>query len=466
MTDLKQSSPHRLVAVSNRTAYGSQTRAGGLAVALWDTLAESGGLWIGWSGKIFDVPRRRVQLVEEDGVSFALVDMSKAEYEGFYLGYANSVLWPVMHNRLDLAVFDSDYFAAYESINRQFAEAVEAQTSETDIVWVQDYHFFLLARHLKDAGCKRRTGFFLHIPFPAPEVFRSIPNHMTLAEGICAYDVVGLQSPHDCANLGRYLHEEMGAEKLDDERYRIGDHVLTMRLCPIGIDAEGFSLSATSEVAEKASNRLSRFLGNRNLVIGVDRMDYSKGLPQRFEGMATLFDKYPELHGNISFTQIAPPSRSVVEEYAQLRQQLDELSGRINGDYGDLDWIPIRYLARGYEREELAGLYRLARVGLVTPLQDGMNLVAKEYIAAQAPDDPGVLVLSQFAGAAQQMTEALIINPHDRNAVAEAVREALHMPLDERQRRWRALYRGICEQDINWWRDHFLAAFDTSEPAD
>lgn len=466
MTDLKQSASSRLVAVSNRTAYGSQTRAGGLAVALWDTLAESDGLWIGWSGKIFDVPRRRVQLMEEDGVSFALVDMSKAEYEGFYLGYANSVLWPVMHNRLDLAVFDSEYFAAYESINRRFSEVVESQTSESDIVWVQDYHFFLLAQHLKEAGCKRRTGFFLHIPFPAPEVFRSIPDHLALAQGICAYDVVGLQSPHDCANLARYLNEEMGAERINDERFRIGDHVLTIRLCPIGIDAEGFSISATSEIAEKASGRLARFLGNRNLVIGVDRMDYSKGLPQRFEGMATLFDKYPELHGNISFTQIAPPSRSVVEEYAQLRQQLDELSGRINGDYGDLDWIPIRYLARGYDREELAGLYRLARVGLVTPLQDGMNLVAKEYIAAQDPDNPGVLVLSQFAGAAQQMTEALIINPHDRDAMADAVRTAIHMPLDERQRRWRALYRGICEQDINWWRNHFLSAFDTSLPAD
>ena len=462
MTSYNSKSSSRLVAVSNRTAYGSP-RAGGLAVALSDTLAETGGLWIGWSGKIFDMPRRRVLNTDEDGVSFALIDMSKAEYEGFYLGYANSVLWPVMHNRLDLAVFDSDYFAAYKAINRQFADVVAAQTTQDDLIWVQDYHFFLLAQILKDAGCDRRTGFFLHIPFPAPEVFRSIPDHMTLAAGLCAYDVVGLQSSHDCANFARYIQEEIGAEKIDDEHFRIGDHILTLRLCPIGIDAEGFSLSATSQSANDASRKLARFLGDRDLVIGVDRMDYSKGLPQRFEGMAVLFDKYPELHGKISFTQIAPPSRSVVEEYAQLRQQLDELSGRINGDYGDLDWIPIRYLARGYEREELAGLYRLARVGLVTPLQDGMNLVAKEYVAAQNPDNPGVLVLSQFAGAADQMTDALIINPHDRNAVAEAVRTALNMPLEERQRRWRALYDGICRQDINWWREHFLAAFDTAE---
>ena len=450
----------RLVAVSNRTAFGNPG-AGGLAVALSDTLAETGGLWIGWSGKIFDTPRRRAFLTEETGVSFALLDMSKSEYEGFYLGYANSVLWPVMHNRLDLAVFDSDYFAAYVAINQQFAQVVSDQTSPDVLIWVQDYHFFLLAKQLKDAGCDRKTGFFLHIPFPAPEVFRSIPDHRTLAHGLCAYDVVGFQSPHDCQNFARYVQEELGAEQVGEEHYRIGDHTLTVRLCPIGIDAEGFSRSATSEAAEGASRKLARFLGNRELIIGVDRMDYSKGLPQRFEGMATLFDKYPDLHGNISFTQIAPPSRSVVEEYAQLRQQLDELSGRINGDYGDLDWIPIRYLARGYERDELAGLYRLARVGLVTPLQDGMNLVAKEYIAAQDPENPGVLVLSQFAGAAEQMKEALIINPHDTNALAEAVRTALNMSLDERQKRWRALYDGICQQDITWWRKHFLAAFDT-----
>ncbi|KJS39867.1 MAG: alpha,alpha-trehalose-phosphate synthase [Hyphomonas sp. BRH_c22] len=461
MIKTRPHSSRRLVAVSNRTSFGSPS-AGGLAVALSDTLAETGGLWIGWSGKIFDMPRRRVHLTEEGGVSFALIDMSKSDYEGFYLGYANSVLWPVMHNRLDLAVFDSDYLAAYTAINQQFARAISDQTAPSDLIWVQDYHFFLIAKQLKDAGCHRQTGFFLHIPFPAPEVFRSIPDHRLLGEGLCAYDVVGLQSPHDCKNFTRYIQEELGAEQVGEERYRIGDHTFTLRLCPIGIDAESFSQSATSDAAENAARKLAKFLGDRHLIIGVDRMDYSKGLPQRFEGMATLFDKYPVLHGSISFTQIAPPSRSVVEEYAQLRQQLDELSGRINGDYGDLDWIPIRYLARGYERDELAGLYRLARVGLVTPLQDGMNLVAKEYIAAQDPDDPGVLVLSQFAGAAEQMKEALIINPHDRDAVADSVLTALNMPLEERKRRWRVLYDGICRQDITWWREHFLSAFDSA----
>ncbi|MEM6534621.1 MAG: trehalose-6-phosphate synthase, partial [Pseudomonadota bacterium] len=363
---------------------------------------------------------------------------------------------PVMHNRLDLAVFNSAYFETYASINARFAETVFEQSQPGDLIWVHDYHFFLLAKRLKALGWTQPCGFFLHIPFPAPEVFRAIPDHKDLAEGLCAYDVIGLQTTSDVENLSRYLEEEFTAERLDADTLKVNGQVVRLTHCPVGIDVDGFSAAAIDEPATKAAEKLERFTGHRDLVIGVDRMDYSKGLPQRFEGMATLFDQYPDLHGTISFTQIAPPSRSVVGEYVQLRQQLDELSGRINGDYGDLDWIPIRYLARGYPREEIAGLYRLAKVALVTPLQDGMNLVAKEYVAAQDPEDPGVLILSQFAGAAEQMSEALIINPHDNQAVAEAVREALTMPKAERKRRWRKLYDGIAAEDIGWWRQRFL----------
>jgi trehalose 6-phosphate synthase len=228
---------------------------------------------------------------------------------------------------------------------------------------------------------------------------------------------------------------------------------------------DAFVEASTCDEARLAASKLNKFLGNRQLVLGVDRMDYSKGLIQRFEGMADLFDRHPDVHGHISFTQIAPPSRSVVEEYQQLRQQLDELSGRINGDYGDLDWIPIRYLARGYDRDQIAGLYRQAKVCLVTPLQDGMNLVAKEFVAAQDPEDPGVLVLSQFAGAAEQMLEALIVNPYDASAIAEAVYRAIHMPLDERQARWRVLMDGIQSQDLIWWRERFLNAVPAGSEA-
>jgi trehalose 6-phosphate synthase len=460
MTDQTSSQASRLIAVSNRTAAGQESRAGGLAVALWDTLADTRGLWIGWSGRILDFPSSRAKRSEEDGVEFALTDYSRDQYDGFYLGYANSVLWPVMHNRIDLAVFDSAFYRYYVEINEKFADIVQQQAAPSDIVWVHDYHFLLLGDMLREDGWTGKCGFFLHIPFPAPEVFRAIPQHRKLARGLFAYDVVGLQCGKDLANLAQYLEEEFGAEELPDGRFRVEDRIVHLLHCPIGIDSRSFAEAATAEPATHAAARLSRFLGDRDLVIGVDRMDYSKGLPQRFEGMAKLFDRYPDLHGRISFTQIAPPSRSVVEEYAQLREQLDALSGRINGDYGDLDWMPIRYLARGYDREEIAGLYRRAKACLVTPLQDGMNLVAKEFVAAQDPEDPGVLILSQFAGAAEQMKEAIIINPYDSSAIAEAVKQAIEMSREERCMRWQSLYENIMSQDIHWWRTRFLTAFD------
>ncbi len=450
----------RLVAVSNRTAAGSESKAGGLAVALWDSLTHSQGSWIGWSGNIVGSGEQDLHHSVEEGVSFALTDLSEDEYRGYYLGFSNSVLWPVLHNRLDLAVFDPAFFDSYEKINARFAGLVHEQASPSDRVWVHDYHFLLLAKELKALGRAEPIGFFLHIPFPGPEIFRAIPDHRALGEGLLAYDLIGLQTTGDVANLIQYFQSEFDAELVGTDAICVGNRIVRLLHCPIGIDVDGFAAVATEPAAEEASHRLARFLNNRELVIGVDRMDYSKGLPQRFEGMATFFDQNSDWHGKISFTQIAPPSRSVVGEYVQLREQLDQLCGRINGNYGDLDWIPIRYLARGYQREEIAGLYRLARAALVTPLQDGMNLVAKEYIAAQNPEDPGVLILSQFAGAAEQMTEALVINPHDNNAVAEAVRTALDMPLDERKRRWRKLYEGICKQNIVWWRERFLDTFD------
>lgn len=460
MIEHKAKQGARLIAVSNRTAAGQQSRAGGLAVALWDALEATNGLWIGWSGRILDFPSDRARMSEEDGVEFALTDFSRKQFDGFYLGYANSVLWPVMHNRIDLAAFDSDYYRYYAEINHKFSDIVQREASAHDLIWVHDYHFFLLGKYLREDGWSGPCGFFLHIPFPAPEVFRAIPEHRKLVEGLCAYDIVGLQTGKDLANLAQYLEEELGAEEQPDGRFRVGKRLVRLLHCPIGIDTAGFAQTALEAPAQTAAQQLSKFLGDRDLVIGVDRMDYSKGLPQRFEGMAELFDKYPEVHGKISFTQIVPPSRSVVEEYALLREKLDALSGRINGDYGDLDWIPIRYLARGYAREAIAGLFRLAKVCLVTPLQDGMNLVAKEFVAAQDPDDPGVLILSQFAGAAEQMKEALIINPYDTTAIADAVKQAIDMPLEERQARWHALFDGLSTQDINWWRTRYLDEFE------
>ncbi|MEQ9507280.1 MAG: trehalose-6-phosphate synthase [Hyphomonas sp.] len=447
----------RLVAISNRTAADPGGKAGGLAVAVWDALKVSGGLWAGWSGEILASNPSVRRESSEDGVSFLLMDLTEDEYEGYYLEFSNSALWPVFHHRVDLAVFEHDAFEAYVAVNDRLAGLVAAELQSTDIVWAHDYHFLPMAQSLRRAGWQGRTGFFLHIPFPTPDIFRALPEHAWLARALCAYDLIGFQSESDRSNFARYLVDSCDAEAEAAPIYSVFGRKVHLGVYPIGIDAVGFEEAAESPEAKRAAGLIGKFLDGRLLIIGVDRMDYSKGLPQRFEAVGELFDNYPELHGKVSVTQIATPSRTKVEEYRELRRELNQLAGQINGDYGDLDWIPLRYLARAYSREELAGLFRIARVGLVTPLRDGMNLVAKEYVMAQDPEDPGVLILSEFAGAAEQLSAALIVNPHDRRTLSETIHQALTMPLEERKARWKSLRDIVVKQDVAWWRECFLS---------
>lgn len=446
----------RLVAISNRTAADAGAQAGGLAVAVWDALKATGGLWAGWSGDITSASPVERLVETQDGVSFLLTDLTREEHDGFYLRYSNSTLWPVFHYRVDLATFDHDAFDHYLSFNERLASLTVSRLRQDDLVWVHDYHFLPMAEALRRKGWKGRAGFFLHIPFPTPDIFRALPEHSFLARALCQFDVIGFQSETDKANFERYLIDSLDADDAEAPVYSVGGRKVRLGVYPIGIDAAAFEAAATSPAANDAAARLGRFLGSRHLIIGVDRMDYSKGLPQRFEAVGALFDNHPELHGHVSVMQVATPSRTKVEEYRQLRYELDQLAGRINGDYGDLDWIPLRYLARSYSRDELAGLFRISRVGLVTPLRDGMNLVAKEFVMAQAPEDPGVLILSEFAGAAEQLREALIVNPHDRYTLAKTLQVALTMPLAERQARWQALRDVVVKTDIAWWRELFL----------
>jgi len=451
----------RLVIASNRTATPGQPRAGGLAVALSDALAErGGGVWFGWSGEIVEHEARGVHLVDDGSVDFALVDLTEAEHELYYLGFSNRTLWPVFHYRVDLAHFDEASFAGYEAVNRRFGRALAGLTRPGDTVWLHDYHFLLMGEEMRAWGWNGPLGFFLHIPFPAPEVFTAIPQHARLARGLAAHDLLGFQTDRDTANFRRYLREHCEAEVVDALRLRVFGRVIETRTFSIGIDPDEMAAMATCEEARDAAGQLGRMIDSRALVIGVDRMDYSKGLPQRMEAFGRMLAEHPELHGHVSFLQIAPPSRESLDAYQALREELDRLAGGINAEIADLGWQPIRYLARGYPRETLAGLYRLARVGLVTPLYDGMNLVAKEYVAAQDPGDPGVLVLSEFAGAAEQLGAALLVNPHDISGMAEAIHHALHMPLEERQRRWRELDTAVRVHDIAWWRRSFLEALD------
>ena len=446
----------RLIAVSNRTAADPGARAGGLAVAVWESLRSSGGKWFGWSGDITSGELGPERRMNDEGVEFVVTDLTEVEHDKYYIHYANRVLWPVFHYRLDLASFDHDAFLTYAEVNRRFAKLIAPSVEPGDTIWVHDYHFLLLGEALRGAGCEAPIGFFLHIPFPAPEMFRALPEREWVARAMSCYDIIGFQSENDRANFVRYLKEDCGGTELEDGKVKAFGNVVKAAVYPIGIDAESLREASLSEEASHAARRIERYLNERKLVLGVDRMDYSKGLPERFLAVGKMFDQFPDTIGNVSVTQIAPPSRSKVREYGELRVQLDGLAGRINGDHGDLDWIPLRYLARSYGRTELAGLFRVADVGLVTPLHDGMNLVCKEYVMAQNPEDPGVLVLSEFAGAAEQLTAALMVNPHDTDGVAETLHMALNMPLSERIDRWKALEEVVTSQNIDWWRENFL----------
>jgi trehalose 6-phosphate synthase len=451
----------RLVIASNRTATPGESKAGGLAVALWDALTErGGGLWFGWSGETVERESRGVRLASEGSVEFALADLTEREHEGYYLGYSNRALWPVCHYRIDLARFHEEDFEQYGAVNRRFACLMQPLLRPGDRLWVHDYHLFLLGQELRNTGWRGPIGFFLHIPFPAPEVFSALPQHPHLARGLAEFDLLGFQTERDTRNFVRYMVEQHGAREIGPNRLEVFDRTIEARAFPIGIDPAEIARFAVSEDSRSDADRLSRLIENRALVLGVDRMDYSKGLPQRLQAFGHLLDEHQDLCGHVTLLQIAPPSREDVGAYQDLREELDRLAGRINSTYSDLAWTPIRYLARGFPRETLAGLYRLARVGLVTPLYDGMNLVAKEYVAAQDPEDPGVLVLSEFAGAAEQLQAALIVNPYDIGAMADAIHRGLTMSREERRERWQELNAAVTEGDIARWRRDFLARLE------
>ena len=309
-------------------------------------------------------------------------------------------------------------------------------------------------------------GFFLHIPFPAPEVFTALPQHQRLARGLCAFDLVGFQTERDTANFRRYLIEICGGTVLDDGAVRVFDRTLRAETFSIGIDPD--EIAELAERRGRPRRRRAARPDHRQPRAGASASTgwtIPRACRSAWQAFGRMLDDHEDLHGHVSFLQIAPPSREAVDAYQVLREELDRLAGRINADYADLDWMPIRYLARSYSRGALAGLYRLSRVGLVTPLHDGMNLVAKEFVAAQDPDDPGALVLSEFAGAAEQLKAAILVNPHDIAGTADAIFRALSMPLEERRERWQAMIESVREHDIAWWRHAFLDALEATPGA-
>ena len=454
----------RLVIVSNRVAdMRSNAQSGGLAVGIADALRARGGIWFGWDGRTAE--DAGPPTIEDIGdVRTIAAPMSEADYRQYYVGFANSVLWPLFHYRLDLVDYRTEFYDGYMRVNERLAAMLAPELRDDDVVWVHDYHLIPFAACLRALGCRQRIGFFLHIPFPPPEMLAATPNHAALVEALLLYDVVGLQTSTDAGNLKRYVAEQLGREFDADGRLELGGRSVLVDRFPIGIDVDSFAEMARMPSSEVELDTLRQRILGRKQVIGVDRLDYSKGLPERLAAFERLLTRHPELERAVSLLQIAPPTREDVGAYPAIRKELEGMTGSINGRFADINWTPVRYINRGVPRDKLAGLFRASQVGLVTPLRDGMNLVAKEYVAAQDADDPGVLVLSQFAGAAEEMQEALIVNPYDADDVADRLYEALQMPLDERKDRHAALHARIVRQDAKSWLEAFLAHLDPLGP--
>ena len=451
----------RLIVVSNRVTppggAGEET-VGGLAMALAAALRQYSGLWFGWSGRTVPKFTGALDIATVEGVTTAVVDLEAIDLDEYYNGYANKTLWPLFHYRTDLAAYDRAYGAGYQRVNRRFAETLAPLIEPDDLIWVHDYHLIPLARELRALGVRNRIGFFLHVPWPAHQVFTTLPNHAALVAAMFDYDVVGFQTVEYQVAFEEYVLAEARGSQPSANSLQAFGRTLTVGAFPIGLDAADFARMLKSPRARRMRDLMTAATVFRGLIVGVDRLDYSKGLEERFEGFERFLADNPDMRREVLMLQIAPVSRESVEAYQEIRGRLDALSGRINGEYADVDWNPFRYVNKTYRRDELAGIYGAARVGLVTPLRDGMNLVAKEFVAAQNPEDPGVLILSRFAGAARQMGEALLVNPNSPEEIADALKRALAMDRSERVHRWQALFEGVSRNDVTAWRDAFVRA--------
>ena len=457
---------NRLVLISNRVAVpkarGMAGAQGGLAGALNVALKKHGGMWFGWSGSETDEFTGVPVVSQTDDVTIATIDLEPQDVEEYYNGYANSTLWPLFHYRIDLAQFHTEFGLGYERVNERFAQSVAPLIEPDDLVWVHDYHLIPLGERLRNLGMKNRIGFFLHIPWPPTRLFVSLPFHERLVQTMLHYDLLGFQTDEWLDSFLNYCARELGAVvDYDTGRITHNGHTAVARAYPIGIDYDHLAAQNLSEQAKEAHFRIVESTRHRTAMIGVDRLDYSKGLPERIDAIGHFFDLYPEKARELVYIQIAPPSREDIHSYQKIRELLEQKAGQINGSRSEVDMVPIRYVNRGYTLAELMGFYRASKIGLVTPLRDGMNLVAKEYVAAQDPEDPGVLILSRFAGAAMQLQDALLVNPYSVDDVAHAIHVALNMPLEERKMRWEKLNRSVREDNILRWSESFVGDLET-----
>ena len=467
--------PQRLVIVSNRlpvaveklpdgSGYRVTRGAGGLVTALNSVLQGRGGLWIGWAGTPDEMAIPYLEEASrEAGYNLRPVLLSREEIALYYDGFSNEVLWPLFHDLTDRCNFDPKYWTSYESVNRKFAEAIARETSGSDYIWIQDYHLCLGAAKLKELGVDRKTGFFLHIPFPPLDIFLKLPWRFQILQALLEFDLLAFQTVRDRRNFVQCVRTLIPGTNLSDgqkvvARLSTPNRELRVAAIPIGIDFDAFGREAAAKDVADGAWYIHERLPDRQLILGADRLDYSKGIPHRLRAVGNALERFPELRENVTFIQLVVPSRQDVPEYQQLRAETERLVGEINGRFTTSGWTPVHYIARSVPRDELLSFYRTAEIALVTPLKDGMNLVAKEFCACSLEEN-AVLVLSEFAGAAAQFHQsALMVNPYDIEGMANAIHRAYHMDKKERRSRMRRLRRNVQRYSIYWWLDTFLQA--------
>jgi trehalose 6-phosphate synthase/phosphatase len=476
-------SAYRLVVVSNRLpivlekksdGWGLKPGSGGLVSALAPVLSHRGGVWIGWPGMALERGGAWEGVLaagyRERGYELVPVLLSEAEVAGFYEGFANGILWPLFHDLLGQCNFDPSFWYTYLKVNEKFAATVLQHSREEDFIWVQDYQLIHVAENLRRADEAIRIGFFLHIPFPPLDILLKLPWRGQILKALLAYDLLGFQTPRDSRNFLTCIENLVPDVEIADDgpitEVRLGSRVVRVGAFPIGIDFDSYEESARSGDVTRRIVELRERMGASQLIVGIDRLDYTKGLIERLQAFRNALQRHPGLREQVILFQVVVPSREGVPEYQALKGRIERLVGEINGEFSSAGWVPVHYHYKSLVRRDLIALYRMARVCLVTSIKDGMNLVAKEFCACQV-EGCGVLVLSEFAGAAAQLQQgALLVNPHDIEGMADALQAAFDLDEEERRQRMEGMREILREQDIFWWVDYYLQAALGTVPDD
>ena len=467
---------NRLIVVSNRLPFALDSigadlwtvtpATGGLVSAIEPVLRERGGTWIGWPGTLGEIPQEPlVKATRDAGYKIVPVALSETERNEFYYGYSNQVIWPLFHDQQNFCNFEPAYWQAYKEVNRHYADAIARSARPDDFIWVHDYHLMYVAQALRERGLSRKLSgltFFLHIPFPPYDIFSKLPQQQGLLRALLQFDLLGFQTRRDVRNFMQCVRRVMSDATVVPRRglqlIRFEKREIRVGHFPIGIDFQSFENRASSDTVTRKSEQLRATFPDCQLILGSDRLDYSKGIPERLRAFRTALERYPELRSRVVLIQVVVPSRVQIPRYHEFKDRIDRLVGDINGRFSTSTWLPVQYHFRSLDRDDLLAHYRGCDIAFVTPLKDGMNLVAKEYCACRIEQD-GVLILSQFAGAAEQLKpDALLVNPYDVEQLADTLLRAFQMSPDERRTRMKRMRRAVRDENVFWWVDSFLKA--------